>query len=527
MSRPALPFLALLRRHLPDWATGLAGRGLQLHHLGSLAALCREEPVFAETAWQVASWRWQLFPWDQQTRDLCAALSALARHPSLPEWTRQSTPLSTAHINGLRAIAANDAATVRHLWKQADPDNTHPIFFGEMFFFGLQHGDERLTTEILRQAQSSVPPSVFAHAQALHAFCHASENALSVIDRLPNRFSRLRDYLRAETLRRQGHPAGIPALLDLWRAMPWHVNLTLKLHTLLAPMPSPVHIDQSTAVCIYSWNNADLLDRTLGSLAQSTLGGAGIVLLDNGSTDHTPDVTERATRLFGKRLRALRLPVNIGAPGARNWLLHHPELTGTEHVAFLDDDVLLPPSWLEQLLAVATLHPRAHAVGCRIMDRPPRPSLQTADVNLLEFDSDHNFQIANTGGGEMTLGLHEYVRPSLSVTGCCHLLRRSLAVTLGGFDLRFSPSQFDDFDLDLRGALAGNHAVYCGHVAVRHCQRSSLGQADNEAKQGHIEGNTLKLNTKYSPEDKAELLRVNRELLWDDLLTKTRDLENA
>ena len=287
--------------------------------------------------------------------------------------------------------------------------------------------------------------------------------------------------------------------------------------------PTP---DADIAVLIYSWNNAELLAQTLDSLAASELGASSVLVLDNGSTDHTPDVIKAASALFGERLKSLRLPVNIGAPAARNWLLRYPETSRFRTVVFLDDDVLLPTDWLTRLATQYRRAPAGSIVGCRIMDQAPRRSAQMADVNLLDIESDGDFLIANSGGGELDLGLHTYSRPCLSVTGCCHMMDRERAIELGGFDLRFNPSQFDDFDLDLRNALAGGQAFYAGDTEVMHCQRSSLNQADSEAKRGHIQGNMLKLNTKYTPEQKARLLRRNRELLWDDLLAKTRDLEN-
>jgi GT2 family glycosyltransferase len=161
------------------------------------------------------------------------------------------------------------------------------------------------------------------------------------------------------------------------------------------------------------------------------------------------------------------------------------------------------------------------------MDRKPRDTIQTAEVNLLEFEAGGDFEIADAGSGDLDLGLHHYTRPCLSVTGCCHVLDRERRAGPGGFDLRFSPSQFDDFDLDLRNILHGGHAVYVGQCAVRHYQRSSLGQADTEAKQGHILGNLIKLNLKYDAAQKKKLLQENRRLLWDDFTAKTAELEQA
>ena len=528
MNQSTAALLPILRHNLPDWATGFAGRGLQLHHLGNLADLCRQEPILAETAWQAAYWRWQLYPWEKQTIDLCNALSKLSRRPPLPNWTSQLPTLSATHINGLRTIAAGESNQTTELWRLADAnDKVHPVFFGELALFSLQCGDWNLVDEMLHFADRSTPHTVFFHIQALRAFCSRSADAVSIISRLPADLTYLSRYLHAELLHPHDQPAAVSAFLKLWREIPWHVNLSLKLHSLISTHPQHTIPGQTTAICIYSWNNADLLQQTLLSLSQSDLGNSSLLFLDNGSSDHTPEVVRTAADLFGNRLKSYRLPTNIGAPAARNWLLRHPEASAFDTVVFLDDDVLLPPDWLSNLSGRFLQAGKHVIVGCRIMNQAPRKTVQMADVNLLDIEPDGDFLIANAGSGELDLGLHDYTRPCLSVTGCCHMMDRRHAEALGGFDLRFGPSQFDDFDLDLRNALDGGHALYIGNSAIKHCQRSSMSQADNEAKIGHIQGNMIKLNSKYSIEQKHKLLRMNQDLLWSDLLAKVKDLENT
>ena len=78
----------------------------------------------------------------------------------------------------------------------------------------------------------------------------------------------------------------------------------------------------------------------------------------------------------------LHLPVNIGAPAARNWLLRQPEAEASAFAVFLDDDVVLPPRWLRRLLGAAQGNPEAGAAGCRIVSATPPPCLQSADYQL-------------------------------------------------------------------------------------------------------------------------------------------------
>ena len=514
--------LSTLASLAPDWATGGAGRGLMLRHLQVLTTYSLPVEIHAWTK-ATANWRWQLLPWER----LPDRVAELVQHQKeYASWSK-FPPDAATFTRVMHAIASGDSAIIEREWTLRGARSANAAWLGETFLFFLRQADTDMCEFVLRSTALESSHPVVLYLNALRSFAFDPEDqACQTISTLAQQWEPLQHYLLAELLIRQGQPLGVKILTSLWQKMPWHVNLTLKLHDLLSTRPKSERPDHRIAVCVYTWNNADLLAQTLESLAQSEMGAARIFILDNGSADHTPEIILKANATFGERLTSMRLPVNIGAPSARNWLLFHPDLANIENLVFLDDDVFLPRTWLRQILEAGTRHPECSAIGCRIMDRPPSNCLQTADVNLLDFDGGNDFQIANTGGGEPDIGLHTYSRPCLSVTGCCHLLRRSRMNSQGGFDPRFTPSQFDDFDLDLRNALHGGHAVYAGNVAIRHCQRSSLNQADSEAKQGHIQGNMLKLNTKYSAAQKAELLRRNRELLWDDLLAKTRDLES-
>jgi GT2 family glycosyltransferase len=518
--------LSSFSRQLPQWSTGLASRGLMLHHLSSLLALPHSTDII-ELGHSLASWRFQLFPWDVQTLNTATALAKLTGRPSLPSWAQRQSQLEHHFGPAIQAIAEGRSDDVIMLWMQHGRTSHNFAWLGEIGLFFMQRGDEAHARMVLETTCIPAAHPIHIHLRALLAFCFdPPEAAILQIHNLPHEFKWLRLLLEAQTLVRLGEHAGTEALIMLWREMPWHANLTLKLHGLLSPPSKPVAPNADTAVLVYSWNNADLLQQTLRSLSQSELGEASLLVLDNGSSDHTPSVIQASAELFGQRMKNLRLPVNIGAPAARNWLLRHPEASRFQTLVFVDDDVLLPPDWLTGLAAQYRQAPAGSIVGCRIMDQAPKKTVQMADVNLLDIGPDGDFLIANAGSGELDLGLHDYIRPCLSVTGCCHIMDRCHAQKLGGFDLRFGPSQFDDFDLDLRNALQGGHAIYAGRTAIRHCQRSSLNQADSEAKQGHIQGNMLKLKSKYTPDQKAMLLRRNCELLWHDLLAKTRELES-
>jgi GT2 family glycosyltransferase len=304
--------------------------------------------------------------------------------------------------------------------------------------------------------------------------------------------------LAAEAMVRADERAAGAALYRRSLALdPLQAPVRLRLQELLSPT-LPDHgllHSRRVAVCLYSWNKADLLEHTLRSLAGTALGAATVLVLLNGCTDHSRDVAERAREWFPRNdFRVIELPVNVGAPAARNWLIAQPECRGADHVAFLDDDVTLEHDWLAHFLTQAARDERIGVVGARIVgpEEPATlqylyrtPSVVRTDLIRISLDAP-NFQ--------RDTGLYGFVRDTANVMGCCHLLSRGLLDALPSFDLRYSPSQMDDIAHDLEARLAGFRVVYCGLVRCVHHQNSGLSfrTMDDAVRWGNVAGNDVK-----------------------------------
>ncbi|MFW5838175.1 MAG: glycosyltransferase, partial [Desulfovibrionaceae bacterium] len=310
----------------------------------------------------------------------------------------------------------------------------------------------------------------------------------------------------------------------LHRAMPWHVNILLRLDSLQRPtLPAPRQDLASTALLLYSWNKADLLRDTLDGLVRTEAVQAGVTaVLDNGSTDATPQVLAEAARgPLGPILETVSTRVNVGAPAARNWLLSLPGVRACEFLVFLDDDVVLAPGFLHALVAAARDHPEHGTVGCRIKAAEPPGFLQSADYNLFPPQSaagpvagvEQHVHVFDSCAGRPDTGLYAYTRPAAHVSGCCHLLRRETLDAAGGFDIRFGPTQFDDLDRDLRLLDQGSGCLYAGEVEIGHVQFSSLAKSKSLAQTGHVLGNMIKLASKYDQETGERMYRANLESL--------------
>ncbi len=332
--------------------------------------------------------------------------------------------------------------------------------------------------------------------------------------------------------------------LELWREVlrqrPWHTQLLLRAHAVLSPLDSPLQTPP-TAALLYTFNKAPFLDATLDALAASR-GLTRIFALDNGSSDATSEVLGAWEQRLGREsLRVIRLPVNVGAPAARNWLAALPELDSLECVAYLDDDALPPPDWLEQLHAARLAYPEAAAWGCCVVDHDAPDVIQSADLHLrlsappgaapatdLRQALAMPFAMSQLHAQVPMRGQFRYLRPCVSVTGCCHLFDTARLREGGGFDLRFSPTQCDDLERDLRQAIKeGRFCCYQGGLEVRHRQKSGHRVRLSGPAQGNYLGNRYKLMHRYPPETLLELQQRQQALLLDDLTRRLPCLEQG
>ena len=321
---------------------------------------------------------------------------------------------------------------------------------------------------------------------------------------------------KAEILYTIGHRAEAIALWQrAFASRPWDFTLALRLGDIVQERDIPSEVPQGQgAILLYSWNHAQDLDLALSSLAATTPPNIPIVLLDNGSTDDTAAVSQRWKSELRERLTLITLPVNVGAPAARNWLLSTPIANQSDWVVFLDDDAVVPPNWLNHFGTAMKKYPEAGVFGCQVKDMFAPQVVQSADLHYeqplspLKHDAKRpHFNVSSFHAHVPDRGEHDYMRECVSVTGCCHLITRRNLDAVGHFNLMFSPSQFDDYERDLRSGMDGFLPVYNGHLKVQHRKRSGLIKNTGRQTVANVNGNSQKARSLY-PEEQMERLRL-------------------
>jgi hypothetical protein len=538
---PPLAALPLAVRTLLAWG------GVGKQHLARTA---RSALKLAERAWPGLARRLFLAAWECDPLDgaLARAVRSQPGEPLPPALAALLDAVALGHAPPAdmkyfsRLAARRDHDKLRHYLGQQRARQPGNLFWlGHELTHHLATGDfggaSRLAGEAIPRNLSALAAKLLGdialcQGEAAAALTHY-RNFQAVYDGASVAFGRA----RALALLGQTDQA-TRVLTKLAANHPWCVNAMLALYDLIGGRArGPAELPGPVAVLLYTFNKAAEMEVTLRSLERSLENPAGsdgisrIIVLDNGSTDATPEVLRAACdRLGADRMRVVRLPVNIGAPAARNWLRREPEAAAAEFVVYMDDDVDLPSDWFSLLAAARAAYPGAGVYGCKVVDHAQPLQVQSADLHLEVLPqtpedpeaapATRRFEISSLHHQVLDVGQFDYLRPAASVTGCLHMFATGDLAACGDFDLRFSPSQFDDLDHDLRLLALGKVPVYQGYLSLPHLKRTGAVSGLGGAGYGAGFANQYKLHGKYSREELSRMAGAADQAVWDDYQAK-------
>jgi glycosyltransferase involved in cell wall biosynthesis len=189
------------------------------------------------------------------------------------------------------------------------------------------------------------------------------------------------------------------------------------------------------SVVIPVHNREHLIARAIASVVSQTLPPDEIVVVDDGSTDHTAEVVKDLTTSLSN-LRLVSLKENVGAAKARNIGI---ESAKGDLIAFLDSDDIWYPEKLNKQVKEFKTSNNIVAVFCglaaisfgtgRRSDHIPKP----------------------------TIDLEDLYHSNTLVTMSCALISKRTLVDIGGFDVSLPPCE--DWDLFIRLAEVGKISV--------------------------------------------------------------------
>ncbi len=427
-----------------------------------------------------------------------------------------------------------------------EPDNLY--WHEQALILGLFQGDYQWAVDLLdRGPAADLGPCLSAIRCQAAILAGDSTTALGLARNLGQTFGPgFGPTCEARTLQLAGDLDGAKqAMARVLALSPWNTNMALTLAERAPGVVQAAPLPGSLAVLLYSYNKADDLDATLESVLASDLntesGPALVAVLDNGSQDHTPKVLDKwQARLDGlgmgpEQFLRIDLPVNVGAPAARNWLMNEDRVRARDFCCYLDDDTSVPTDWLARLGAAVVRHPDASVWGCKVIDHIQPALVQSADYHFLPANGDgdnseqgpdlsrvepNSIKLSNLHIQTLDRGQFDYCRPCASVTGCCHLFRTAELLDLGGFSIHLSPSQYDDLEHDLRLNARGKFAAYQGGLAIRHRKRTGQASLTQSVEGAGAVGNRYKLQIMHPREEIDESRQREHQRLLADMTQK-------
>lgn len=207
-----------------------------------------------------------------------------------------------------------------------------------------------------------------------------------------------------------------------------------------------------TSVVVVTYNQLSDTRRCLDSLRQRTDEPYELIVVDNGSTDGTPEYLAQVPGC-----RVIANPENRGFPAAANQGLR---AAGGDQVVLLNNDTVLTRGWLSRLRRALASDPRIGLVGpCsnRVSGPQQVPVPYGDDLAGLEpFAADW---------GARHLGV---IEETDRLVGFCLLITRAVVDRVGLLDERFGLGCFEDDDYTLRAVRAGFRTVIARDAFVHH-----------------------------------------------------------
>jgi GT2 family glycosyltransferase len=238
------------------------------------------------------------------------------------------------------------------------------------------------------------------------------------------------------------------------------------------------------AIVIPTWNRRELLAKVLGDLGRQTYPIERVIVVDNGSSDDSAAVAERAGA------EVIRLETNRGFAAAVNRGI---ERATSDWVAVLNNDVAVEADWLERLMAALEPGDAWFATG-KLLDAGVRGRMDGS------FDAVCRGGCAwKCGHGRLDSEVWNRGRRIHLAPLTAGVFRSDLFRRAGLLDETFG-SYLEDVDFGLRCAERGLSGLYVPEAIAYHAGSATLGgwHPDTARK---ISRNQVLLVAKHYPAD--------------------------
>ncbi len=249
--------------------------------------------------------------------------------------------------------------------------------------------------------------------------------------------------------------------------------------------------DTETHACLAS------LDKTHHRDFETT-----IIVVDNGSA--TPFVLTKHEKEKGIIL--LRSEKNVGFTGGNNLGIHYALQQEFDYLLLINNDTIVDPDCIAQLLLVAESDPAIGLVAPKIyFAKGHEYHKERYEKNELgkviwyaggEIDW-KNVMSKHIGVDEVDAGQYDTQREINFVSGCCMFFKREVLEKIKGFDDHYF-LYYEDADITLRTKQAGYKVVYAPKAILWHLNSASSDGSGSALHDYFLTRNRMLLGMKYA-----------------------------
>ena len=213
-------------------------------------------------------------------------------------------------------------------------------------------------------------------------------------------------------------------------------------------------------VLLLNWNDADNTLACLRSVYELDYANFCVLVVDNGSTDGS----DQAIRQAFPQVEFIANEANLGFAGGANVGLDYAQQQGATYVLFINNDTILDPALLTEMVQVAETHPNAGVLTPKIYYYDDPTLIWAAGARQAPFPP----RVKMIGLRRRDHPRYDKPRRLDYATGCALLIRRTVLETVGGFDPIYWPIYHEDYDFCARVTKGGWEIWYVPTAKMWH-----------------------------------------------------------
>lgn len=212
-------------------------------------------------------------------------------------------------------------------------------------------------------------------------------------------------------------------------------------------------------ILLVNYNSYEDTIECVKSLEKISYPGYKIIIVDNASINNSFISLKKSL----KDCIIIESKVNLGFAGGNNLGIEYALNDGADYIMLLNNDTLVEPNFLDNMLNSFKENDKVGLVGCKIMYYPKKDIIWYGGgyIDLFKFVGAHY------GGRELDEGQYDSEKEIDFMTGCCMLIKREVFEKAGLLSDEYF-MYFEDVDFCVRVKDVGYKLWYNPKAVIYH-----------------------------------------------------------